>query len=130
MPISRSKGNQTMKFSQLIEYNVRNIFLLKSCKKWVSTLPTTLIYKQLESDFKCSVFHRFFSISIDILYTFSQMSKQFLWNSQPSYLHKHKGFIENSWTFWIFFFNTWNFILLLTEDNSALKLLNKSRCEG
>ena len=24
--ISRSKGNQRMKFSQLIEYNVRNIF--------------------------------------------------------------------------------------------------------
>ena len=28
--ISRSKGNQTMKFGQLIEYNVRNIFLEKS----------------------------------------------------------------------------------------------------
>ena len=25
--ISRSKGNQAMKFGQLIEYNVRNIFL-------------------------------------------------------------------------------------------------------
>ena len=31
--ISRSKGNQTMKFGQLIEYNVRNIFLYKSCRK-------------------------------------------------------------------------------------------------
>ena len=29
--ISRSKGNQTMKFDQLIEYNKRNIFLKKSC---------------------------------------------------------------------------------------------------
>ena len=27
--ISRSKGNQTMKFGQLIEYNMRNIFLQK-----------------------------------------------------------------------------------------------------
>ena len=27
--ISRSKGNQTMKFGQLIEYNMRNIFLEK-----------------------------------------------------------------------------------------------------
>ena len=27
--ISRSKGNQTMKFGQLIEYNVTNIFLEK-----------------------------------------------------------------------------------------------------
>ena len=28
--ISRSKGNQTMKFGQLTEYNMRNIFLEKS----------------------------------------------------------------------------------------------------
>ena len=28
--ISRSKGNQTIKFGQLIEYNMRNIFLEKS----------------------------------------------------------------------------------------------------
>ena len=27
--ISKSKGNQTMKFGQLIEYNTRNIFLEK-----------------------------------------------------------------------------------------------------
>ena len=27
--ISRSKGNQTIKFGQLIEYNMRNIFLEK-----------------------------------------------------------------------------------------------------
>ena len=31
--ISRSKGNQAMKFGQLIEYNVRNILLQKSCRK-------------------------------------------------------------------------------------------------
>ena len=31
--ISRSKGNQTMKFGQLIEYNMRNIFLKKSYTK-------------------------------------------------------------------------------------------------
>ena len=28
--ISKSKGNQTMKFDQLIEYKMRNIFLEKS----------------------------------------------------------------------------------------------------
>ena len=27
--ISRSKGKQTMKFGQVIEYNMRNIFLVK-----------------------------------------------------------------------------------------------------
>ena len=31
--ITLSKGNQTMKFSQLIEYNKRNIFLQKLCGK-------------------------------------------------------------------------------------------------
>ena len=31
--ISQSKGNQTMKFGQLIEHNKRNIFLQKLCRK-------------------------------------------------------------------------------------------------
>ena len=31
--ILRSKGNQTMKFGHLIEYNMRNIFLEKSYTK-------------------------------------------------------------------------------------------------
>ena len=36
--ISKSKGNQTMKFGQLIEYNKRNIFLEKSCTNVVEKL--------------------------------------------------------------------------------------------
>ena len=31
--ISQSKGNQTIKFGQLIEYNKRNIFFQKLCRK-------------------------------------------------------------------------------------------------
>ena len=31
--ISRSKDNQTMKSGQLVEHNIRNIFLEKSCTK-------------------------------------------------------------------------------------------------
>ena len=31
--ISQTKGNQTMKFGQLIEYNKRNIFVKKLCGK-------------------------------------------------------------------------------------------------
>ena len=31
--ISRSRGNQIMKFNQLIEYNLKNIFLEKSYTK-------------------------------------------------------------------------------------------------
>ena len=30
--VSRSKGNQTMKFDQLIEYNIRNVYLKKPYK--------------------------------------------------------------------------------------------------
>ena len=33
--IPRSKGNQTMKFGQLVEYDMRNIFLQKSYTKCV-----------------------------------------------------------------------------------------------
>ena len=32
--ISQSKGDQTMKFAQLIEYIKRNIFLQNLCGKW------------------------------------------------------------------------------------------------
>ena len=31
--ISQGKGKQTIKFGQLIEYNKRNIFLQKLCRK-------------------------------------------------------------------------------------------------
>ena len=31
--ISQSKGNHTMKFDQLLEYNKRGIFLQKLCQK-------------------------------------------------------------------------------------------------
>ena len=31
---TRCKGNQTMKFGQLIDQNMRNIFLEKSCTKY------------------------------------------------------------------------------------------------
>ena len=42
--ISRSKGNQAMKFGQLIEYNMANIFLEKSYTKWSGeTIPRTFI---------------------------------------------------------------------------------------
>ena len=44
--ISRSKGNQTMKFDQLIQYNMRNIFVEKSCTKYAGeTIPRPLSKK-------------------------------------------------------------------------------------
>ena len=44
--ILRSKGNQTIKFGQLIGYNMRNIFLEKSYGKRVGeTIPRTFSKK-------------------------------------------------------------------------------------
>ena len=48
--ISQSKGNQTMKLGQLIEYNKRNIFLQKLCEKWgreTSSRPLFVFTKSL-----------------------------------------------------------------------------------
>ena len=44
--ISRSKGNQTMKFGQLLEYNMRNIFVEKSYTKFSGeTIPRPFFEK-------------------------------------------------------------------------------------
>ena len=46
--ISQSKGNQTMKFSQLIEYNKRNMLLQKLWRKWAketSSIPLSFFIK-------------------------------------------------------------------------------------
>ena len=47
--ISESKDNQTMEFGQLIEHNVRNIFLRKSCRKWGGETSSRPIYDFLKS---------------------------------------------------------------------------------
>ena len=42
--ISRSKGNQALKFGQLIDYNMRNIYLKKSyLKMWQRNYSQTLL---------------------------------------------------------------------------------------
>ena len=46
--ISRSKGNQAMKFDQLIEYNVRNNFLEKSHTKCGRDVIPTLFSKKIK----------------------------------------------------------------------------------
>ena len=44
--MSRSKGNQAMKFGQLIEYNMRNNFVKKSSPKCAGeTIPRSLSKK-------------------------------------------------------------------------------------
>ena len=44
--ISRSKLNQTMKFGQLIEYKMRNIFLEKTCIKPVGEASSRPFYEK------------------------------------------------------------------------------------
>ena len=46
--ISRSKGNQTMKFGQLIEYNMINIFLKKSSTTWGGEASSTISFIKSE----------------------------------------------------------------------------------
>ena len=44
--VSRSKGNQTIKFGQLVEYNIRNIFFWKFMPKmWCRNYSQTLFWK-------------------------------------------------------------------------------------
>ena len=44
--ISRNKRNQVMKFGQLIEYNMKNIFLQKSYKKCSGKASPRPFYKK------------------------------------------------------------------------------------
>ena len=44
--ISRCKDNQTMTLDQLIEYNMRNIFLEKSCTKSSGVTSPTPFFKK------------------------------------------------------------------------------------
>ena len=51
----------------------------------------------------------------------------------PDICTKIKGFNrvnENNGTFWKYFWNIWNFKLLLTEDDSALKVASKITFRG
>ena len=56
---TQSKGNQTMKFVELIEYSKRNIFLQKLCRIWdkeTSSGPVFIFKKTLIwGESKCSV---------------------------------------------------------------------------
>ena len=46
--ISKSKGNQTVKFGQLLECNIINVFLEKSCTKCVGETIPRSFFKELK----------------------------------------------------------------------------------
>ena len=65
--ILQSKGNQTVKFGQLIEYNKRNIFLQTLCGKWdreTSSRPFFYFLKKLDIGWK-QVVYRLIPIYFD-----------------------------------------------------------------
>ena len=44
--IKRSKGNQPIKFGQLIEFNMKNVFLQKSCTKFGALISPRLYFAE------------------------------------------------------------------------------------
>ena len=68
--ISRSKGNQNIRFIQLTKYNIRNIFLEKSCSKggWeTSCRPLSKKLKLKKSlDKKSKVFYGLFLLYLQV----------------------------------------------------------------
>ena len=48
LDISRSKGNQTMKFGLLVDYNMRNIFLEKSYTKCGEEASPRTFYQKIK----------------------------------------------------------------------------------
>ena len=45
----KSNGNQAMKFGDLIKYNVLNIFLQRSCRKWGKETSSTPLFVSWKS---------------------------------------------------------------------------------
>ena len=66
--ITRSKGNQAIKFGQLIEYNMRNIFVEKSYTKYAGEIISRALSKKwklsISQDQQCEVLNSLF-----LLYT-------------------------------------------------------------
>ena len=83
--IARTKGNQTMKFAQLTEYNIRNIFLEKSYTKWGGeTIP-----RPFSKNSKLSISRDQFSIVC--------IGYQKIWklSSRPPIFTSYKAFLEH-----------------------------------
>ena len=60
--ISRSKGNHTMKFGNLIKYNKRNIFLQITCREWGRETSSRSLFKKVLHEVKASGLQLSFNI--------------------------------------------------------------------
>ena len=56
--ISRNKGNQTKKFGQLIEHNMRNIFLEKSSTKYGGETSPKSFFKNIKIENTSTITHK------------------------------------------------------------------------
>ena len=97
--ISRSKGNQTMKFDQLIEYNMRNILLKKSYPKYDEEAIPRFFFKKS----KLSIFldqQAEMSYSLFLFYVqFEGYQNILILKWWPLVLNLYKAFSKNKKTF-------------------------------
>ena len=68
--VSRSKDNRTVKFGQLMKYNVRNIFLEKLHTKWDGESSLDLFRKKLKLsialDQQTKILYSFFLLEVQV----------------------------------------------------------------
>ena len=62
--ISKSNDNKTMKFGQLTQYDVVNIFLQRSCRKWGSETSSRLLFVFEKALYKVKESGQHFSYNI------------------------------------------------------------------
>ena len=93
--ISRSKDNQVMKFSRLIEYNMRNIFLVKLYTKCGGeVIPRTFSEKwklSISLDHKSKVLYSLFLSYAKL----RGLSKNMKLSSTPIAFISYKAFLQN-----------------------------------
>ena len=110
--LSRSRQNQAIKFGQVVEYNNRNIFPQKSCRKWsreTSSRPLFLFKKLYEvkaSGLELLVLQlQYISIVLDFEYNKNKLYKTSLLIHRYAQFFCRKGFGNNfSTTFCLWFF--------------------------
>ena len=84
--ISRSKDNQTMRFGQLIQYNIRNIFLKKIHKKCRNLWNSSVIFYTVFLICKVEVYRSTLKISCrPIVFTTNEDFLKNKKNSRPSF---------------------------------------------